>query len=512
MTTTQIEAKYPLVEACCPDPPAWSSRPKFNPGQELTAQALTTGFADQLGRLRLLNRTVHGHGIVHGFALEEKDGRLDTDGRCITVSAGLALDGRGRMLVWPGGVLALDFLSGDKPSTPGQYTLYAHYGQRLVPGEGCPPCGPEARWTEEGVVFSIHCGCTSVDDDCPDHPDGTCLTHHDYLAQRTGSVDHGPGRLPIAHDLTPVEQGPGHLYPSGCDGWRYDPDRTVAVPLACIEVCDINDGESDCEPDYRFATTPPDLRVRPYVYRLPLLYELLNCCDVNAPKVRHLTWFPWVERGWDRPVRWRRFRRRARVDAEPDDGFTVYFSKPVDPDTLHPGSVFMAVITRERPKDYWRSDLVPTEVVPVRNPSGDSIGAQLIPHRDWFRSELSDSFSGLDHGFRVEITVRGQIIRDLCGVPLDARPIDLPDDVRCQARPGDDYVTTFQVRGRNRHDDGDHGDEGEFDDYEPDGDEEYETSAGQATSDEPEAVDSEHRTTETPDDPTADEADGEERN
>ena len=61
-------------------PTAWSTRPRFRPRQMLTAEQLNTGIDDELLRERLLNRAVHGYGVVLGFAPKvDQDGLLDLD-------------------------------------------------------------------------------------------------------------------------------------------------------------------------------------------------------------------------------------------------------------------------------------------------------------------------------------------------------------------------------------------------------------------------------------------------
>ena len=123
---------------------------------------------------------------------------------------------------------------------------------------------------------------------------------------------------------------PGELCPTGVDDWLYDPDPEVCVPIACVEICDLANRDApsrgsskrsspDCEPRYGFCPTAPDTcRVRPFVYRNPLLYELVKGCDVELPRVQEISWQDWIDRGW---------RERVRVvgvraaDHTPTDGF-----------------------------------------------------------------------------------------------------------------------------------------------------------------------------------------------
>ena len=72
-------------------------------------------------------------------------------------------------------------------------------------------------------------------------------------------------------------------------------------------------------------------------------------------------------------------------------------------------------------------------------------GVRLVPEDDWIQAEITGRRSTLFYGARIEFTLRGQLLRDKCGQMLDARPLDIDSCARCQARPGDDFVTVFRV-------------------------------------------------------------------
>ena len=71
-------------------------------------------------------------------------------------------------------------------------------------------------------------------------------------------------------------------------------------------------------------------------YRSPLLRELLSCCDVNLPRVDHVSWPAWTGPGG--PVPWNDFVARIQAADEDiaDDGFTIWFTRPVRADALTP--------------------------------------------------------------------------------------------------------------------------------------------------------------------------------
>lgn len=494
-----------------PERGAWSRRPSYTPRQMLTAEQLNAGLADELMRQRLLSRAVHGYGVVLGFALSvDDDGALDLRRGCLELSGGLALDRHGRMLLWEGGRLGPGDLVGPPPRGPGWYTLCVHYARRAPQDHDCRP-GDEAHWAQDGVVFSLHRGCRGVDRDCPDHPRGRCLSHDEYLGVRTGGL---PGD-PESPDVGWLLREPGPMRPTGDDEWEYDPDPSVCVALACVRICDLaaNDdpdqppGKDDgkdphpddggkephqysedegkdphqypdqeragdpgqgpakpdrwhhgehpeprpdpCDPRYGFCpgTKPDTVGVRPFVYRNPLLYELTSCCDADLPRVGSVSWQDWLEGGWSATVPWRAFEERLT-----SNGLEVWFTRPLDPRTLHEASIFITAFYQQDDAS-WLSYRVPlAEVAPLAKDGddggGEAWGARLVLDDEWLGAEVTGRRSNLFDGARIEITVRGQLLRDHCGRMLDARPPGPECGVRCQSRPGGDLVTAFQVERR----------------------------------------------------------------
>ena len=364
---------------------AWSRRPHFAPKQLLTAHQLNEALEDELKRQRLLNRALHGHGVVFGYALtRDQEGDLLTKKGCVQLGCGLALDRHGRMLYWPGGWVCMSQIVGKLPDCEGSYSLCVHYAERSMPPDGCGPCSSEeARWRDQSVVFTLKKGCVDVNRRCPDYPEDACISHEDYLCQRTGAEE---GSIPPAKDLKWACEKPKKPCRIECGDWLYDPE--ACIPLACVEICDLtmkekpeggdcepdkdeNPGEDEreqertkdrthdygpepeelqCEPRYGFCPcTPETCVVRPYVYRSPLLYELLNCCDVDLARVRDVSWSGWLSGGWAKRVPWDEFEARM---TSASDGFIVWFSKPILVSTLHPASIFLTAIIQEQRADY----------------------------------------------------------------------------------------------------------------------------------------------------------------
>jgi hypothetical protein len=438
----------------------WSRRPHFTPRQRLTADQLNTGLLDELERQQIINQAIHGFGVVMGYGLAVlENGTLDLRDGQLEISDGLALDRYGRMLVWKRGCIGMDDLVGPQPREAGSYTLVAHYAVRSPEGQDCTLLhGSQSLWTEETVVFSLLPGCKDFECGCPEHPLERCVSHREYVNRRNGGLLGEVPSVAPSSDVGWFGKQPDVRRGSCEGGWTYDLDPQVGVPLARVEICDLTgdhgtkqsddlDDPADRERCWGFC---PDLkpdtnRVRPVVYRNPLLYELTRCCDVDSPRVREISWQDWVNRGWKGdPVPWNAFA--GLVDGE--RGFAVRFTKPVDPATLHEASFFITVFYQDDDA-AWQSYRIPAGSMVPDGQSGKADVARLIPDQgEWLRSEVKGKRSHLFNGCRIEITIRGQLIRDKCGRMLDTRPISLECDTSCQARPGADFVTVFQVDAR----------------------------------------------------------------
>jgi hypothetical protein len=448
----------------------WSKRPRFAPRQLLDAERLNAALDDELERQRLLNIALHGWGVVFGFGVGLPDagpeGRARNANR-VLVTCGLALDPFGRMVHTDDRWVSLAELEGPAPTHEGAYTLLVHHAERLDPPDhdACSGSGPQ--WREYGVAFTLRSGCEPVHDGCPELTDA-CLTRTDYVRRRIGSAEGPPGRSP---DLAHACDRPGSLRATRCGSWCYDP--AAGVPIACLEICDRGAprGEGGGE---EHGKSYEDHRPRPkqecdepcltiggvctddcspvhHVYRSPLLRELLSCCDVDLPRVDHVSWQEWL--GLGSPVPWDELSDRLQAvdEGQAEDGFAIWFTRPVWADTLTTASVILTTITQERLADYWIDGRVPIEVRPLAVTGRLARGVQLVPQQDWLGAEVRDSRSSLTDGVRVEITLRGQLLRDDCGHMLDSIPTEL-GCAPCQGRPGDDLIWAFEVAERGAYD------------------------------------------------------------
>ncbi|MDR7254313.1 hypothetical protein J2X46_003306 [Nocardioides sp. BE266] len=447
----------------------WSKRPLFAPRQLLDAARLNAALDDELERQRVLNLALHGWGVVSGFGVEVRE--LGRDGqqprKRLLVGCGVALDPFGRMLRTDDRWLSLNDVEGPPPKSGGRYTLVAHHAERLDPphGDSCGGTGPQ--WREYDVVYTLQHGCEPHDDRCPPLPEGECLSRTDYVRRRIGSVR---GKVPDrSKDLDHACERPGSLRATRCGSWCYDP--AAGVPIACVEIRE-RGGKPDATPVAGHTrargtgSSAPDARCLvieevctdecspvPHVYRNPLLLELLNCCDVTLPRVERVSWSEWT--GPPGGVPWDEFSTRVQVgdESRAADGFAIWFTRPVRADTLTTASVLLTAFRQEELADYWESGRVPIEVRPLELVGEVARGVQLVADSEWLAAEVTGRRSSLTGGFRLEITLRGQLLRDDCGHMLDAVPTDV-DCTRCQRRPGDDLIWAFEVGKRAPYDSG----------------------------------------------------------
>ncbi|EEE35579.1 conserved hypothetical protein [Rhodobacteraceae bacterium KLH11] len=223
---------------------------------------------------------------------------------------------------------------------------------------------------------------------------------------------------------------------------------------------------------------PTSCDMRPVAYRAPLLYELINDADVNLPKVKDYSWKYKALGQWDTRMSLEDFAKsvttctftkpkgseqeKCSFNGDPKNGFWVTFDRPVDSETLHPLSVLMEVYIRENRTNQsgvaevvnWKHHRVPLVIKKhtVENDETCATGFHLCISEAWLDYIIGDIRACASDGqlARVEITLRGQAIRDKCGCMMDAQPVELECRDHCgkktgQSRPGGDWISTFRV-------------------------------------------------------------------
>lgn len=413
-------------------PKLWTRRPLFSPSQMLTAEQLNLMMEEQRALTQKLMRGLHGHGVIFGLAVTREAGSTS-----LRVSCGMALDRHGRLLYWPDAAVT-EFVP--MPDCEGAFTLSIHYARREVPGGGCGPCSDQPQWIEEGVVYSLRNECWPLDRNCVRPSEARCIDLDEYVCLRNGSDS---GLLPPAADLEWACSPPGALTRVGCSDVFYDSE--AGIPIACVEVHNLCE-DPKCDPRWGFGEVLETCEVRPWVYRTPLLYELIKGCQNDLARVESVHWGEnrtSSAEGWPDDVPWEEFAEALRQGPE------IVFTKYVRADTVHPGSVFLTAILWERQADYMLTRRIPASLQPLEADDGYATRFRLRINPDWIRNEI-ETRSELKSGGRVELTIRGQMIRDLCNNMLDALPLGYEPSSPPHSRPGDDFVALLRFAAETR--------------------------------------------------------------
>ncbi|MEA3016776.1 MAG: hypothetical protein QOI38_1498, partial [Sphingomonadales bacterium] len=311
--------------------------------------------------------------------------------------------------------------------------------RREVPGSGCGPCSDRPQWIEEGVVYSLRHECGPLDRRCVRPREAACIDLDEYVCLRNGSDE---GMLPRTADLEWACGEAGALRRIGCSDVYYDAD--AGIPLACVQVRNLCEN-TECDPQWGFGEVDRSCEVRPWVYRTPLLYELIKGCQNDLARVQSLRWGENESGagGWPKEVPWESFAEAVRRGPE------IIFTKPVRTETVHPGSVFLTALLWERQADYLLTRRIPASLNPVDADGDYAARFRLGVSPGWIRNEL-DSRSELKSGGRVELTIRGQMIRDGCGNMLDALPLEYAPATPPHSRPGGDFVALLRFAAETR--------------------------------------------------------------
>lgn len=141
--------------------------------------------------------------------------------------------------------------------------------------------------------------------------------------------------------------------------------------------------------------------------------------------------------GWPDEVTWEQFAEAVRGGPE------IIFTRPVRADTVHPGSVFLTALLWERQADYLLTRRIPAAPQALDSDEGYGTRFRLCIGSAWIGNEI-ESRSELKSGGRVELTIRGQMIRDRHGNLLDALPLGCAPRTPPLSRPGGDFVALLR--------------------------------------------------------------------
>jgi hypothetical protein len=470
-----MDTFHTSTAGCCGDEPCNSGRRnRYFPRKQITADTYEIEQRYQQQRRHLINRAIHGWGVVYGYGIEAQvDKGCGGNARFLEIKSGLALDACGRELVWLGtecaqphrvdlaDVLALDeegkllnepgkrCRSKDGPSAWDRghegacWRLRVHYAERLVsPVSVKDPCQCDSHeWDQvcETVRFSLEpidcekcCEATGCELHCDCRRSHCCARDPKKPAARGGCsclCDHATRR-----DPNPSCCALTHI------GLTLRVDLHNGVPLACVKLA-----RDECG-DWTFAGVVESCAPRRLVKNNDLLFDLIRGCDLT--RISEVSWQDW-HRG---RASFAEFRKRFG----PDDGqgasltsFSVKFSGPVQVATIRPDCFAMTVIARDDEDGWGRTLRVP--IVKVRIDDPDPMekdlagGATLMVDSDWAKGALDDVSVFAKYVTRVEILVRGDYLLDCNGIPVDANARGASAAPTGNGVPGDTYVSTFIV-------------------------------------------------------------------
>ncbi len=332
---------------CCTDAPCDSGlRNRYFEGKRLTADAFQVEQSYLVERRRLLNRAIHGWGVVYGYALKfaaAKDGSAKQASGRFEIGPGLALDQCGRELLLARAILlAVDDvvllddkgarvqqppdgtfeLRGNQKRDEGRpaacWLLSAHYAEQAVgPLRISDPCSCERHEWEhvcETVRFSLRlvdcaecCKAFDCELTCSCGSGPCCEEHLKKVSQHTSSEQAGRSSEPhedtgeSAAAADPVHRGGCHClcsYLTGlsdaecgtlceiddpCAHVRADLDH--GVPLACVRL-----REGECG-DWLFERWVEACGPRRLVKSNDVLFDLINGCDLT--RISAIGWAEW---------------------------------------------------------------------------------------------------------------------------------------------------------------------------------------------------------------------------
>jgi len=467
------KAPPPRTDCCVESECLTGLRNNYFVGKRLSPDALRVEQTYLNERRHLLNRAVHGWGVVYGYPVTSGAG--DSAGR-IVIGPGLALDRVGRELLRvDAGPLALDEVIGlDEKGAPyprgckdavppwrkGCWLLSVHYAEQDVGRVDVhDPCRCERhQWDHvcETVRFSLRqvdCAECCKPPECELHCEcgrGHCCD--ELRKEERGHETKNPvlrgGCQCLCEHLTHLRPGAECqalteiVEPCG----RVRVDLHNGVPLACVGLT-----REGCE-DWKFDQWIEACGPRRLVKRNDLLFDLIQGCDLT--RIVKTGW--WAFHRKVDAVTWDEF---AKSWGKPDKGgesqatlYWVEFSRPVRASTIRTDCIAITVIAPEQEGGWGQVLRVPiTEVRPLvpSGPPDHVLRAQVFVDAGW----VSDAIVSHKNIFNyqqtlVEVEVRGDFIIDCNGQAVDAEPVGTLAVPTGNGTPGGRYLSTFRVAAR----------------------------------------------------------------
>jgi hypothetical protein len=465
---------------CCTDPACPSGlRNNYFSGKRITADSFRVEQDYQIERRRLLNRAIHGWGVVYGYAVRESRvaGRL-------AIGAGLALDPMGRELAQPDSmVLAFDDVllfdeRGTRITRPKHrkrddgwnegfenecWLLAVHYAEQSVSPQSLPdPCACERReWDHvcETVRYSLQripCDACCEPQDC----ELDCECHHGPCCRNLDdrATEHRPAE-PSEPACEPASRGGcrclcDHLTCLEIDGEcpelcaieepcggnvRLDLDHRV--PLACVRLA-----RDECD-ELVFDPCIEDCGPRRLVKRNDLLFDLIRGCDLT--RISAISWADWHRNdvSFDNFMQ---FFEPTSNELGTRTKFTVHFSKPVQAKTVKADCFTITAAFHER-EGGWREVLhVPIVDVHIEPQNGLVTWATFVVRSRFIKDAICGAETRFDaYGATVEIHIHGDYILDCNGQAVDANAVGLRPAPSGNGTPGGTFISVFKILKRD---------------------------------------------------------------
>jgi hypothetical protein len=474
-----------LRRECCADEKCTSgSRNNYYAGKRLTPDTFRLEQKYLADRRHLLNRAIHGWGVVYGYPIEMPSFNEKSFGAglgYLEIGEGLALDAIGRELVQTerlsltlenvtlldrkgtpirtNGCGCDDRISKLEPTSEDCWLLKVHYAERKTgPVTLKDPCSCDrCEWDQvcETVHYTLQpvdCMKCCKDFDCDLEcccAAGPCCDQQ--LSQ--GEPGHMAGRggcRCLCDHLAHLE------FDSECRSLCQVDECTRAdlfngIGLACIKL------DRDACGNWRFSSVGDACGPRRLVKRNDLLFDLIRGCDVT--RISEIGWPDWHRAS--SPVMFEDFSNAFGGSGNEEveyvtTKFWVKFSRPVLARTVRPDCFAITVLGAEREGGWWQVLRVPivrvdTTMEPAQpyDPPDVVRSARIVVDGGW----LEDAVRGRVTVFHlqqtwVEIEIRGDFIVDCNGQTVDANARGILSSPTGNGSPGNSFLSTFTVEKR----------------------------------------------------------------
>jgi len=465
----------PASQRCCQEPECETGlRNNYYEGKHLSVDSFRIEQDYSKERRRLLNRAIHGWGVVYGYKIPE----LKAADEVLEVGAGLTLDACGRELfqretrIENKDVVFLDKehklidaknalaafkkheqKAGGEGYNRQRWQLSVHYAEQyassVVVADRCRCERDEWDHVCETVRYSLqavdHAECCNdfpckLDCECDKGPCcGDAGSAESHKPQERG------GCRCLCDHLTEFDPDPKCCKLSNVGNPRVSMDLQNGVPLACIDLVIDEEGGG-----WKFGKVFDDCGPRRLVKRNDLLFDLVRGCDLT--RIRRVSWDEFHRREVPFVDFAKYFTTGDVKDGQVVTKFRVWFSRAVRPETLQDDCFAMTMLSRERDGGWWQPLRVPIVGVDSGEPNkyGFVWSAAIVVDEAWVKDSLLD-YCTIFHGkkTRVELEVRGDLIVDCNGQTVDANAFGLTPYPTGNGTPGGTFLSTFTVRARD---------------------------------------------------------------